>query len=219
MHPDGKELLKGKDDPDGHDTIQEFNMSLGEAMKTKTFWFLLLAGSSQPLIGTALTFHQVSLLAGKGISPEIAASVFAIIAPFQIAGTFLSGFLSDRFSNRHLLAFGQILLAVMMLFTFLISSTWHAFVYGALAGLSAGSIMTALTVIWPNYYGRRHLGSIRGVAAASMASFAAVGPLPFGWIFDITGSYSMAILVFLTLPVLCAIMAVLAKPPQKRYNE
>ena len=37
-----------------------------------------------------------------------------------------------------------------------------------------------MAVIWPNYYGRQHPGSIRGVTTAGMVVFAALGPLPFG---------------------------------------
>ena len=80
-------------------------------------------------------------------------------------------------------------------------------------GLSAGFIMTIYTVIWPNYYGRLHLGSIRGVATSAMVAFAALGPLPFGWIFDLTGSYSRAILIFLILPSTCFTAAFLAHRP------
>ena len=195
--------------------IHESNLSLGEALRTRTFWLLIFAGSSQPLIGTALTFHQVSLLASKGISSVTAASVFGVIAPMQILGTLAAGFMTDRFSNRHLLTLGQGFLAATMLFTFLISSTWQAFFYGAMIGMSGGFIMTVSTVIWPNYYGRLHLGSIRGATTASMVGFAALGPLPFGWIYDLTGSYSLVILAFLVLPVSCAIAALLAHSPHK----
>ena len=70
-----------------------------------------------------------------------------------------------------------------------------------------------MAVIRPNYYGRQHPGSIRGVTTAGMVVFAALGPLPFGRICDLTGSYSTAILIFLALPVACAIAALLARPP------
>ena len=37
-----------------------------------------------------------------------------------------------------------------------------------------------------------------------MVGFAALGPLPFGWMFDLTGGYTTAILVFLAMPTACA---------------
>lgn len=216
LPPDGKPITKRSQvDSRNTDISPEFNLSLEEALRTRTFWLLMFACSAPSLISTALMFHQVSLLASKGISSAIAASVFGIIAPAQILGIFTAGFLTDRFSNRHLLALGQGFLALTVLWIFLISSTWQAFFYGAMVGISNGFIMTTNTVIWPNYYGRLHLGSIRGAAIAGMVFFAALGPLPFGWIFDLTGSYSLAILIFLALPVACAISALLAYPPHR----
>jgi len=214
--PDGQsvspqaQVKKGK-----ADIVQEVNLSLGEALRTRTFWLLLFAGSAQPLIVTALIFHHVSLLASKGIPPGVAASVFAVMAPMQILGNFTAGFMADRFPNRYLLALGQGLLAIAMLWTFLISSAWQAFFYGAIIGLCNGFIMTIRAVIWPNYYGRLHLGSIRGVATSSMVVFTALGPLPFGLLFDLTDSYSLAILIFLALTISCAVAALLAYPPRK----
>jgi cyanate permease len=213
--PDGQPpSTKDQHEKDKVDTVREFNLSLGEASRTRTFWLLLIAGAAPALISTALTFHHVSFLASKGIPSGTAASVFGIMGPMQILGIFIAGFLADRFSNRYLLAVGQVLLVATMLWTFLITSTWQAFFYGALLGLSIGFIIPINAVIWPNYYGRRHLGSIRGVATSGIAFFAALGPLPFGLLFDLTKAYSLAILIFLALPLSSAVAALLAYPPK-----
>ncbi|MFC2069229.1 MFS transporter [Chloroflexota bacterium] len=195
--------------------VREVNFSLREAMRTRSFWMLLFAGSSFPLIITALSFHHISFLTGKGVTPGVAASVFSVIALMNLFGNFVAGFLADRFPNRYLLATGQVLLAMAMLWTFAITSSWQALFYGALLGLSGGFVMNIGAVIWPNYYGREHLGSIRGVTTAGMVISAALGPLPFGLLFDLTNSYSLAILIFLVLPVASAIAAFIARPPQK----
>ncbi len=137
------------------------------------------------------------------------------MAPMFILGNFAAGFMADKFPNRYLLAAGQILLAAAMLSTFIIASAWQAFLYGAIIGLSSGFLMNVISVIWPNYYGRLHLGSIRGAVTSSLVVFAALGPLPFGFIFDLTDSYSQAILIFLALPISCAFAALLAHPPLK----
>ena len=215
--PDGQPpSVKTRPSKDKVDSTREVNFSLGEASRTRTFWLLLIAGAAPSLISTALTFHHVSFLATKGIPSGIAASIFGIMGPMQILGIFIAGFLADRFPSRYLLVVGQVLLVATMLWTFLITLTWHAFFYGAMLGLSIGFIMPISAVIWPNYYGRRHLGSIRGVATSGMAVFAALGPFPFGFIFDLTGTYSLAILIFLALPLSSAIAALLAYPPNRK---
>jgi cyanate permease len=92
---------------------------------------------------------------------------------------------------------------------------WQALIYGGLLGLTNGFGMTLQAVVWPNYFGRRHLGSIRSVATSGMIASAAIGPLPFGWLFDLTGSYSLGIAVFLALPVISAAAAATAIPPHR----
>jgi MFS family permease len=189
--------------------------TFGQATRTRAFWLLLLAGSSQPLISTALTFHHVSFMASRGLPAGVASAVFSVVAVAALAGTFTAGVLSDRFPVRYLLGAGQGLLLAAMAWSFTISATWEALVYGGLLGLSSGFGHTLQSVVWPNYFGRRHLGMIRSVAASSTIASAAVGPLPFGWLFDVTGSYDLPVLLFLALPVAAAVAAWSAVPPRK----
>ncbi len=71
----------------------------------------------------------------------------------------------------------------------------------------------AIDATWPAYYGRRRLGSIRGITFAAEIVGAALGPIPFGLVYDATGDYTAAILGLLILPVAAA-GAVLAATPQ-----
>lgn len=202
-----------------HGSIQsgqhEIDWTLREALHTPTFWLLLFAASSQPLISTGLVFHQVSLFADKGLDAGLAAVALTIMAMTALVGTVLAGLLTDRLPNRYVLASAQVILMAAMLWTFVVSQPWEALVYGGILGIGSGLFMTTSTVIWPNYFGRKHMGSIRGIATTSMVAFAALGPMPFGLLFDLTGSYTIPILSFLALPAACAIAAVLAVPPSK----
>ena len=194
----------------------EVNFTLPEALKTRAFWLLIFAGSSQSLIGTALVFHHVSVMDSLGLSTVVAASALSVIAPGALSGTFIAGFLCDRFPNRFVLVGGQLVLVFAMLLTFVMAHPWHAILYGLSLGLAGGTLMTTAAVIWPNYFGRTHLGSIRGVVTAGMVASAALGPLPFGFLFDISNSYTMAVAIFLALPAACAVAAFAATPPRRR---
>jgi predicted MFS family arabinose efflux permease len=77
---------------------------LREASRSVTFW--LLAGSfficglsTNGLIQT----HFISLCGDAGLGPVPAASVLAMMGAFDLVGTVLSGWLSDRYDNRKLL--------------------------------------------------------------------------------------------------------------------
>ena len=200
-------------DPSISSYHSDTDFTLSSAMNTHSFWLLLFAGSSFSLISTALTFHNVALLGEKGLTPTIAASALSVMAIFVSLGTVVSGYLNDHFPNRLVLAGAQLILISAMLVTFIISSPGMAFTYAALLGISNGFGMTTTTVIWPNYFGRKHLGKIRGMATMSTMAFAALGPLPFSALHDITESFNFAIAVFVALPSLCAILALLASKP------
>ncbi|MBS0445932.1 MAG: MFS transporter [Proteobacteria bacterium] len=75
-----------------------------EASRNRTFW--LLAGtfficglSTNGLVQT----HFISLCGDNGLSPVPAASVLSMMGAFDLVGTTLSGYLSDRYDNRKLL--------------------------------------------------------------------------------------------------------------------
>ena len=215
--PDGETPRPQSDaDSTARQAPKEDVWTLPEAVRTRTFWLLMLAVSSNSLVTTGLTFQHVSFMGSKGLDAGAASVVFTVLAIATLAGSFVSGFLVDRLPNRALLVGSQAILAIAMLWTFLIDSSWQAMVYGAILGFGNGLHMTLSAVIWPNYFGRRNLGSIRGAATTAMIGFAAVGPLPFGLIFGLTQRYDMAVLVFLVLPFTSAVAAVMAAPPRKR---
>ena len=85
------------------DVLAPFLM-LREAAAHQTFWvlagsFFICGLSTHGLIQT----HFISLCGDRGLSAVPAASVLAMMGAFDLVGTTLSGYLSDRFDNRRLL--------------------------------------------------------------------------------------------------------------------
>jgi cyanate permease len=97
-----------------------------------------------------------------------------------------------------------------------VDSAESAVVFGVLRGLTSGVWILATEVTWPTYFGRRYLGSIVGLNFSLSFIGVAIGPLPFGVIYDAFGSYNYAIWGFAVLPALTICAALLAKPPEAR---
>ena len=77
---------------------------LGEVMHHTTFWilaasFFICGLSTNGLLQT----HFISLCGDNGLGAVPAASVLAMMGAFDLVGTTVSGYLSDRFDNRKLL--------------------------------------------------------------------------------------------------------------------
>ena len=214
--PDGIPSIKANQITDSQsNSSDESDWTVKEALGTRTFWLLLFAGSSQSLISRALIFHQISIFSTKGLDANLAAFTITLMAIFSLLGNLFSGYLTDKFPNRYIIVVSNSIIIIAMILVLYISNPVHALIYGGLMGFGSGIHMNVTTVIWPNYFGRTHLGSIRGIATTSGVASAALGPMPFGILFDITGSYSLSIVLFFILPTTCAIAAILATPPKK----
>jgi len=194
---------------------EDNDWTLSEAARTRTFWMLLFVGTPLSMIGTGLTFHHVDLFVTKGFEVGLAAGVLSFMAPMALLGTMVAGFLSDRLPNRYIMAGGHLLLATTLVWALPMSSIWQAFVYGGMMGFAQGVMMTTTNVIWPNYFGRTHIGSIRGVVSTVMVASSAMGPLPISFLFAMTNDYNTPIMIFMGLPVATAVVSLLAVAPRK----
>jgi len=79
-------------------------VTLRDASRTGVFWvlfatFFVCGFSTNGLIQT----HWIAICGDFGVAPVGAAGMLAVIGVFDLAGTVLSGWLSDRFDNRWLL--------------------------------------------------------------------------------------------------------------------
>src|SRR6266481_347998 len=66
---------------------------------------------------------------------------------------------------------------------------------------------------YAQYFGRDHLGAIRGASFIFGISGAALGPLPFAASMDWTGSYSVALIGSLVLCTACGVASFLIRRP------
>ena len=69
------------------------------------------------------------------------------------------------------------------------------------------------TVVWPAFYGRLHLGSIFGFIFAISIIGAAIGPLPFGFVYDKIGSYQPVLVVSAVISILLGLVSLSIKKP------
>ena len=77
---------------------------LGRAVRTRSFWYLFLTFyicgfTTNGLVGT----HLIAFCGDQGIAEVQAASLLALMGIFDLVGTTLSGWLTDRFDPRKLL--------------------------------------------------------------------------------------------------------------------
>jgi MFS family permease len=209
---------------DGHqatqtmeESVQEENWTLSEAMRARAFWLILFCVAVPSMVNTGLTFHFFSILGESGITKTTSAFVLSIMAILALPVTLIAGFINERFKVHYVIAasfLGQVIVMFILLNT---HSVNMAIVFGVVRGIVGGFEAISLGIIWPNYFGRKHLGSIKGFAMTTMVIGSAFGPLPFGIAYDIFGGYSEIIILMMLFPLL-GIAAALASPQPKKYT-
>lgn len=177
------------------------SFTLNEALKTKEFWFIGIISMMIPLISTGMMFHFFSIMASKHIDSTAAAVVIGLIALPGFFMPVLASTIVDRFRSRYILSITSALIGLDLLYMISVGSTTTASVFILIYGLLTNLQNVTLNVIWGKYFGRLHLGSIRGAATVFMVIGSAFGTVPFGLSYDLTGSYNavfvgMAIIAF-----------------------
>jgi MFS family permease len=214
--PDGARPEPGHDASGAPLSGDDGSWTLKQAMRTRAMWLLLSAGVVPAMVTNGLSFHQISILTERGLSSTAAATTFAVESAVALPMTLLAGWLADRFGPRYVLGLGQMALAATLVWLAFVASAEMAIVFGVLRGVTTGIWILATEVAWPTYFGRRHLGSIVGMSFAVSFVGAAIGPLPFGLIYDAFGDYDYAIWGLAVLPAMTTWAALLATPPAPR---
>lgn len=188
-------------------------LTLNQAYRTRAFWGLVGASVVPSLVVTGLAFNQVAILTDKGLPSSLAASMFTVESLCALPTTLAIGWVVDRYPVRYVLVAGQVALAMAMVALLVADGIALSLVYAALRGASGALWMVGADVAWPQYYGRKYLGSIRGFGFGVGVFGAAIGPLPFGIVYDRLGGYEPAIAALLVLPVIAAVAVWFSRPP------
>ncbi len=208
------------------DHHREQSWTLKEAMKTRAFWALLFCVTVPAALNTGITFHLASIVEYLGYSeanaPMIAASALSVYAVSQFVNNFIAGVVGDRFKDHKILSitflgFIVILLGFLAIGYFNLSTIPMMIALGVLWGGVNGYFAITNNMIWPNYFGRTYLGSIKGFTMMAMVIGSAAGPLPFGFAFDYFGGYTEILLLTAIFPFLAFISA--ATSPKPEYEE
>ncbi len=158
--------------------------SRAEVLRHGAFYLLLPAVLGPSFIGTALFFHHLELAAVKGWSAAWITGNYWVYALGTVLASLAAGPLIDRITAvRVLPAFlAPMTLGLLVLWGF--EQALWVLPYLFLLGLTSGIAFTAVTALWAEIYGVRHLGAIRSLVVSLSVLASALGPLAMGAMMD-----------------------------------
>ena len=193
----------------------EESWTLREAIRTRALWLVVLATGGTLFVNGSVNLHAVANFQDRGIHPALAVSITAIFAATSVVATFGFGFLTERIHVRYgAMAASLLYLAAMVVI--INAETYPMAVFFAIVfGAANGGWTTGERLLLANYFGRRHLGSIRGFAAPLRGLVSPFGAVIAGLVRDNTGSYNQAFLMFAVMSLVVFMAMLLAPPPRK----
>jgi predicted MFS family arabinose efflux permease len=197
----------------------ERSWTRGEALRSATFWRLVVVFSLVMLAIGSVGVHRIPNFMDKGLDARLIAYATALDAAAAGLSTFATGLLTRRFPARFIGAGGFLLLMLASVLTILADDHLVMFVSMIIFGVGIGVMMLMQSFLWADYFGRRHQGSIRGAVMPITLVFSAAGAPIAGYVRDFTGSYVVIWLVAAGLMALGAVVLALTPSPQPRPAE
>jgi sugar phosphate permease len=197
--------------------VEEVEYTLRQAMRTPTYWLLMVANACHSLAMPAVNIHGIPFLTDIGIDPIRAASMLAMMILASVPMRFIAGVLADRVSKNSLrfLMGGAYLLQAAGFGIFLLHQTEAMiYVWFILYGIGMGGGFGLMAPMRARYFGRKAFGSIAGSSRLFMAPIGIAAPIYLGWVYDTTGSYISAFTILAGLVALAGFVAVFILPPK-----
>ncbi len=184
-------LLKSERTPSAQDIdaaatgMLDRHWKRSEVMRNWVFWMMVPAIVGPSAFVTAFFFHQVHLAETKGWDHLDIVALFPLYTLSGVGAMLMSGVLIDRFGTGRVAPYIQIPLS-MGFFVFALNDSYLISTAGLmLMALASGANSTLPGAFWAEFYGTRHLGSIKALAVSLMVFGSAIGPAVTGAAIDL----------------------------------
>lgn len=207
----------GKPRKPASDQIADQNLiwTRGEAMRTPTFWLLVITFGIASMGVTGLNLHVYPYVTDLGHPPVIAATVMSVIASMQLASPLPWGLMAERMDVRVAAMLRFVIQAIGLGLAISTTNLFCLYAGFFLYGIGLGGNMVLPEILWANYFGRRSLGTVRGLGILISQALAAVGPPFFGFLYDLTHGYGLSFALFGCALITSAFLSLMLRPPQK----
>lgn len=192
------------------------SLTLGESVRTKSFWFLWLTWTLQGGAGIAMVTLSTVFGLSKGFAME---SAVIILTAFNIMNGFsrlLMGYFSDIVGRNTTMSITFFAAGVSYFVLPYVDNLAASAMLAAMVGLAFGTVFAVSAPLAADCFGLKHFGAIYGLIFTGYGFFSGlIGPSLGGYILDISqGNFTI---VFTYLGMFCILSGVLIRfvvPPR-----
>jgi predicted MFS family arabinose efflux permease len=172
---------------------QSAKEAIVEALGHKGYRVLAIAFFVCGLQLVFITTHLPAYLDICGIDPSVGSTTLALIGLFNVIGSYLFGWLGDRYSKRMLLG-GIYMLRSIALFLFFAypPTPVSTLIFGAAMGTLWLGVVPLVSGLIVHLFGLRFMATLSGIAFMSHQVGSFLGAWGGGYIFNSFGNYDLA---------------------------
>jgi len=193
------------------------------AMHTRAYWILLLMNAVWGMVITAITFNILPLFLSRGLAEGNAVAILAAMSISSAVFQVIAGILADRVPLNLLLSLGFVTMTAGVGFLVALGSVVMGYAFAVFFGIGSALLGAVTATVWVRYYGRKHLGKIRGSVWTATVAASSLGPFLMGITYDRINSYSPILVFYLCLFAAMVVAVMFATPPKtipaKQHND
>jgi MFS family permease len=194
----------------------EPTLGFSEAIQHRAFWILATSLGLWAMTGTGVIFYSLPIFEELGLAKGEIKQLFSYFSVSMLSLQVLGGFAADRWRAAPLLTIAFCILTAGTVLIPFTESVWQLRGFGLLFGAGQGLALAVSSTMWVRYYGRLHLGRIRGAAWCTTVAGSGCGPFLLGLSKDYYGAYMPGIWIFAGVLALVTPLILLATPPGQR---
>jgi MFS family permease len=184
-----RDLLRAPPGPTGGGPAG--GMTLRQSLSDPRQWGLNLSWLLLGGLAIMISVHAVPFARDRGVSLADASFALTAYGIGSAAGRLISGFVSDRVGTRTTIGAAYVLEMVALVTLLWFPSRGALLASLVIFGAGFAASDTMVVKVIPEVFGLRAIGAIMGVLALGWRLGAAIGPAAAGFLYDLTGSYSI----------------------------
>jgi len=217
LYPDGDDAPAGDSSKAAQIVTERPSFTLRQALRTRTFWLIAVSFACYGFGSGGAQQASVPFLGDVGFPVATAAAALGMIGIGSTIGKVLFGRLCDKIRANYAFAIGVGLRLAGVLVLLAVradSPLTIIWVYAVLLGLGAGAWLPTLSMLTSNNFGLLHYGAVLGALNICLSLGLSTGPLFSGFMYDATGSYASAFVIFAGLLFLAIPVILFVRRPQ-----